>query len=475
MNPLAALLAGPSGSGAAGSPTAGQAQSPQSGLFAALLGANGELQLNAQTTLGSSGQTDLAGLLAAQQNASGEVLALAAGLGGELDGVETALLPVQVDAETDSLAALAPTLGPLAEEATDSIALQTAADADVSLVDSDGEQAAVSEGEDGDAATAAASPVTPATATPGEAPPAAAQTAAPAADAAKQTTAATQQQQTVNAAPAPTAQGQTGAAQQNAAAPQAAPAQQPATEPGRQQNGNSAPAPLDGEPRRAEFAQGHTPAPANAARGRANLAQTVETLTIASNAGGGQSLVQVVEADTGGGKSAISLDPAVSSLQMRAGAATPTPGGAQAPQVPLNTLAVHIAQQAQNGNRRFDIRLDPPELGRLEIRIDVSRDGQVTTHMVVERSETLDLLQRDSRALERALQNAGLDTSEGGLKFSLKGEGQGQAQDMGPDGKPRGDSANAEGNGDGDSASDDADMTGGGRDYVARDGLDIRI
>ena len=128
----------------------------------------------------------------------------------------------------------------------------------------------------------------------------------------------------------------------------------------------------------------------------------------------------------------------------------------------------------QNGNRRFEIRLDPPELGRVEIRMDVTRDGQVTTHLVVERSETLDLLQRDARALERALQNAGLDTSEGGLKFSLKD--QGEAHDMAGD-----DQADKSGlPGDADDSADEMldtpiEALAHGRNYVANSGLDIRI
>ena len=482
MNPLAALLAGPPGSGTAGSPTAGQAQSPQTGLFAVLLGANGELTLNAQTTLDHPGTTDLAGLLAAQQSEEGDPLALATGLEGEVADAQTAPLLADIEGTIEGLDPLAPAIGPLTTptQTEDGTPVEAAVDPDQPLVDTAPEPIAAAEEQDGDTPVPAASPapavtMTQGPATSGDPVPAAAPVPTQDADVAKQTPAPTQQPQTAKAAPNPAVPGQPTPAPQNGPAPQAgqAPQQAPAAPAG--DGADATPAPATGEPRRAELAQSRPVLPENNARGRTNLARTVETLAVVSNPAGGQSLVQVVERDTGGGKGVIALDPAVSSLQMRAGPATPTPGAAQAPQVPLNTLAVHIAQQAQNGNRRFDIRLDPPELGRLEIRLDVTRDGQVTTHMVVERAETLDLLQRDSRALERALQNAGLDTSEGGLKFSLKGQGQGQAQDTGPDGKPRGDGSTAENNGDGDAAADDADVIGEGRHYVASDGLDIRI
>jgi flagellar hook-length control protein FliK len=108
------------------------------------------------------------------------------------------------------------------------------------------------------------------------------------------------------------------------------------------------------------------------------------------------------------------------------------PGSAPAPHphgdpnVPLAGLAVEIAARAHDGKRRFEIRLDPPELGRIDVRLDVARDGQVTSRLVVERAETLDLLRRDAPALERALQSAGLRTGESGLEFSLRDHSGGQ-------------------------------------------------
>jgi flagellar hook-length control protein FliK len=88
--------------------------------------------------------------------------------------------------------------------------------------------------------------------------------------------------------------------------------------------------------------------------------------------------------------------------------------------VPVAGLAVAIAAHAQTGKNHFEIRLDPPELGRIDVRLDVDKDGQVTSHLRVERPETLDLLRRDAPALERALQQAGLKTSDNGLQFSLR-------------------------------------------------------
>jgi hypothetical protein len=108
--------------------------------------------------------------------------------------------------------------------------------------------------------------------------------------------------------------------------------------------------------------------------------------------------------------------------------ATPAPPAAQAATVPLAGVAIEIAGQAMAGKNRFEIRLDPPELGRIEVRLDVDRDGQVTTRLIADRSDTLDLLRRDASGLERALQDAGLKTADNSLQFSLRDQTMGREQ-----------------------------------------------
>lgn len=95
--------------------------------------------------------------------------------------------------------------------------------------------------------------------------------------------------------------------------------------------------------------------------------------------------------------------------------ATPTPAS-----VPITGLAVEIAARASAGKNRFEIRLDPPELGKIDVRLDIDKHGHVTSRLIVEKAETLDLLRRDAPQLERALQDAGLKTSGDGLQFSLQ-------------------------------------------------------
>jgi flagellar hook-length control protein FliK len=107
-------------------------------------------------------------------------------------------------------------------------------------------------------------------------------------------------------------------------------------------------------------------------------------------------------------------------------------------QLNLPQIAFELARQVQDGNTRFQIRLDPPELGRIDVRLEIDQSGQVNARLTVEKAETLDLMQRDQRGLERALQQAGLDGAKTNLEFSLKQNPfAGQQGQMG-DGKEQG-------------------------------------
>ena len=88
--------------------------------------------------------------------------------------------------------------------------------------------------------------------------------------------------------------------------------------------------------------------------------------------------------------------------------------------VALAELPEAIATRSRDGHSRFDIRLSPAELGNVDVRVEVRSSGEVRAHLVVERTETLDMMLRDQRQLERSLSDAGLDVGSSGLQFSLK-------------------------------------------------------
>lgn len=96
------------------------------------------------------------------------------------------------------------------------------------------------------------------------------------------------------------------------------------------------------------------------------------------------------------------------------------------PQLPrlsaMEQIAINIQKAAAQGKDAVTIQLRPEELGRIDVRMEVGKDGQVTAQIRADRPETLELLQRDVRGLERALQDAGLRADSGALSFGLRGE-----------------------------------------------------
>src|SRR5262249_57700265 len=56
--------------------------------------------------------------------------------------------------------------------------------------------------------------------------------------------------------------------------------------------------------------------------------------------------------------------------------AASAPNDAAAIAVPIAGIAAEIAGRAHAGRSRFEIRLDPPELGRIDVQLDVDSGGQ---------------------------------------------------------------------------------------------------
>lgn len=97
-------------------------------------------------------------------------------------------------------------------------------------------------------------------------------------------------------------------------------------------------------------------------------------------------------------------------------AGTPTPSAAE-------QVGIHLARAAQSGATRFTIQLHPAELGRVDVKMEVTHGGKIHAVVTADRQDTLDMLQRDARGLERALQSTGLKADSNSLSFSLRDQG----------------------------------------------------
>ena len=85
-----------------------------------------------------------------------------------------------------------------------------------------------------------------------------------------------------------------------------------------------------------------------------------------------------------------------------------------------NQVSIQLSKAVQNGDSKIKIQLRPQELGRVEVKLEIANDGRAKALIIAERPETLEILQRDVRVLDRALQDAGLKTDQNSLSFDLQ-------------------------------------------------------
>jgi flagellar hook-length control protein FliK len=83
-------------------------------------------------------------------------------------------------------------------------------------------------------------------------------------------------------------------------------------------------------------------------------------------------------------------------------------------------VSVLLARAGKNQVSEFVIRMDPPELGRIEVQMKMSEDGTVQAVIASDNPNTHDLLRREASTIERALNESGFRTGNDGLSFNLK-------------------------------------------------------
>lgn len=124
-------------------------------------------------------------------------------------------------------------------------------------------------------------------------------------------------------------------------------------------------------------------------------------------------------------------DPRITPAIDAAGAPAPAPAidppRAPPPGAPARQVLPAVVAVAIGGGGRITVMLEPGELGRVEISIERSTDAPQVV-ILAERPETLALLQRDQRELDRALTQAGLQAEGRTLSFGLSGGDAGSGQ-----------------------------------------------
>lgn len=91
---------------------------------------------------------------------------------------------------------------------------------------------------------------------------------------------------------------------------------------------------------------------------------------------------------------------------------------------------IHKAAKKEE-SQSLAIQLDPPELGRLNVKMQYEAGEPLKVHIVLEKADTMAMFLRDSHALQTALDQAGLKTDNTSLSFEVSQDGSAFQQALG--------------------------------------------
>lgn len=83
-------------------------------------------------------------------------------------------------------------------------------------------------------------------------------------------------------------------------------------------------------------------------------------------------------------------------------------------------VRVNITKSAVKGVDKIEITLKPQDLGHIEVKMQIGKDGKLQAHLISSRPETMEALQKEMQSLEKAFNDAGFQTDEGSLSFSFR-------------------------------------------------------
>lgn len=90
----------------------------------------------------------------------------------------------------------------------------------------------------------------------------------------------------------------------------------------------------------------------------------------------------------------------------------------------IEQIKVNITKSAVKGVDTVDIELKPEDLGKIQVRMYIHKDGKLHAEIISSRQETSDLLQRELESLSKSFQDAGYDTDKQNFHFSSQEERQ---------------------------------------------------
>jgi hypothetical protein len=139
-------------------------------------------------------------------------------------------------------------------------------------------------------------------------------------------------------------------------------------------------------------------------------------------------------------------------------------------------VSVQINKAITAGLDRISIQLRPEALGRVDVKMDIGKDGSASIMVIAESKDTMELLQRDAKDLLRALAEAGLKADSSDLNFNLRGQ-QNQTANNNGDNSNSNNGGSGDGSGTGNGGSNGAEASLAAReigDIITEDHVDVR-
>lgn len=193
------------------------------------------------------------------------------------------------------------------------------------------------------------------------------------------------------------------------------------------------------------------PAPVDPARpqstGEDHAARVATPVAPIQTASGQEQAAAVKFADVPGAPAPgirVDVPPAVVSGAASSPASSAGKAQPAAPALQIAPALIGILQQP-DGQQSVTVRLQPAELGQVQIRIDQTVAGAAHIDITAERPETLQLLQRDEPRLQQVLDQAGIQSTGRTVSFQMSAPEQIVATAARPDSMQTGTGASGQG------------------------------
>nr|WP_223395767.1 flagellar hook-length control protein FliK [Caulobacter segnis] len=120
--------------------------------------------------------------------------------------------------------------------------------------------------------------------------------------------------------------------------------------------------------------------------------------------------------------------PAVQAQAASASAPAAAPAPVRGSPETVAALSAEIIKKADAKTTRFDVALTPEGLGKVDVRIEIGRDGALTASMKFDTVHAAQELRNKAGELRQALADAGFNVADNALSFDVSSQNGGQSQ-----------------------------------------------